>query len=1255
MTRTPHQLGEDMAELVRTVRRKLRRSWVLTGLAVFEIAVLGCLLATSTIDMLVPLSVPLRIAAWAVFWAVFALTLVLGVLWQAIRPLRMSHVASRIERAIPGMHNRLITVLDLRQRNGDAHAEPEFVSALLKQTRSKLETFQVDSVASPRPARAGFAVGIGVAVLGVAMALLLGERLPTAMARVLRPTAPIPPVSWVRIQGPGDLRGLQGEPLEIAAQVDRGQVESLTLELRQANATGLWSHYPMQPASDAPGRFAFRLAALDGDYEYRIVGGGTWTPPARVTMLARPVLQDLTFSVAMPAYLRVAEPRPVEPSATQVSAPVGSAIIVSADVTCIGQDIVSGDIVLLDTQTATREVEAADETVWFDDMLPGDAQVHGTWRWASPPGAGAFSGVKAHTFDWARSPYGFQTRLHKLVMAPDAAMFLYVWIDPADPPGRLAVTLEAPKRKARLVWGDSDIKAEKGVEVVAMGPLPEPGGWRRLEAPLEKIMGAKPSEAVALSGITFQIDGGRVYFDRAGAVVRRKEQRQITEVKEVGRIAMARDESGRWVGRIPVEADAQFTVRFTSESGHVNQARKPIPIVATQDQPPTLMVEKPGRSLTVVTEEPVPVVVRAFDDLGVDAVGIDYGPEADKLEPTVWIEHVSGVHTSRLVFTALDLERRQLKPGASLYYRLVVRDRKGQLAHSQTYRLGLAAPEQASGPDVVRRDPSATGLLEKIGSLLSVQSELSQAAVDLLAALPEAVLTVDASNATLVQLTNPDGSPLTPEQWKQLLGDPYENLDEDARRQLADLSQKIAQERSAMRSLAEQFAAAAKAALESPLTLPVEVESLNQMAQRAAMLAEYDPFVEGDQAIRDRLAALTELTPEQREQLQAMQAQLQQLTQARAAMNEQDPVAFNRQMAQMAAQLRAQRAVQQMQSLAMHLENQQEQFAAVQRQLEQLRQQASAAEPAALEQVSVQQQELDERAVELLKQAQELLDKRAAEQDRLPPAPWTPPGREVERMPVERDTPEEKPEAQTPEQRQAAQDATVDALKERIKAMEDENWWDQPVQTPPENRTLVESERFADRDTRPVERAAPTDAMLTPRQMLQQHQDQMHQQLTENASELATTRNQLSQVMGQISGMLDQLDAPPQGQTLGQPASPLASVQALSQAMSSPEAQRMMQMSQRAATQAMLQAMRVQLDGGGPTQGASEAELRPGVVWNVDLGELPDGVAPGAYLYRLPPRIREPLIEGMSEQGPDGYQPLIDEYYRLLRQPEVKE
>jgi hypothetical protein len=37
-----------------------------------------------------------------------------------------------------------------------------------------------------------------------------------------------------------------------------------------------------------------------------------------------------------------------------------------------------------------------------------------------------------------------------------------------------------------------------------------------------------------------------------------------------------------------------------------------------------------------------------------------------------------------------------------------------------------------------------------------------------------------------------------------------------------------------------------------------------------------------------------------------------------------------------------------------------------------------------------------------------------------------------------------------------------------------------------------------------------------------------------------------------------------------------------------------------------------------------------------------------AAIYKLPPRVRDPLLEGMRQKGPAAYQDVIDTYFRHL-------
>jgi len=235
---------------------------------------------------------------------------------------------------------------------------------------------------------------------------------------------------------------------------------------------------------------------------------------------------------------------------------------------------------------------------------------------------------------------------------------------------------------------------------------------------------------------------------------------------------------------------------------------------------------------------------------------------------------------------------------------------------------------------------------------------------------------------------------------------------------------------------------------------------------------------------------------------------------------------------------------------------------------------------------------------------------------------------------------------------------------------EEENWWDQPVDVPPTPFTREPSERFADRDTRPTEAPDPrrTNEMFTPRQMLQEHQDQLHQALTANSNEMATAQGELSSMMSQLQQAMQ--EAGPQQQVTGrqpgqQPPQGMSgqqqsATQQMQEMLSSAAMQQAMAMATQAARQQQQQGqsqgqaepadamgqMMAAPSGGGTLMG--QAPARPGQVIEVDFEAL--GITPesGAGLYRLPPRVRQPLMQGMNEKGPEAYQSMIDAYYRKL-------
>ena len=159
-------------------------SALLTGLGWCLCLPMRCCSWPACVDMVMPFSVPMRVI---IFYSFLLLPLVLA-FFTIIRPaferMPLQKVALRIEALFPGMHNRLVTVLDLIHGTANTNviqaiAGEGFAERLLEQTRSRLANFTPGLVANLRPVFRAM-TALGVAALFIVIALVLNDRMPTA-------------------------------------------------------------------------------------------------------------------------------------------------------------------------------------------------------------------------------------------------------------------------------------------------------------------------------------------------------------------------------------------------------------------------------------------------------------------------------------------------------------------------------------------------------------------------------------------------------------------------------------------------------------------------------------------------------------------------------------------------------------------------------------------------------------------------------------------------------------------------------------------------------------------------------------------------------------------------------------------------------------------------------------------------------------------------------------------------------------------
>lgn len=164
------------------------------------------------------------------------------------------------------------------------------------------------------------------------------------------------------------------------------------------------------------------------------------------------------------------------------------------------------------------DISSRSNVFWFDDN-PGSgwatfvSETNGpAWTWRGAPPTPLFgsethpsitnAGLHQHFFVNSTVPFTFQ-RGDKAVA--------HVYLDPAAPPQ--AVMLQWLKEEGwghRAVWGTDNWQL--WTPKTWMGPLPLPGGWVRLEIPVEDVN----LEGKTVHGMAFTLLGGAAVWDAAG-------------------------------------------------------------------------------------------------------------------------------------------------------------------------------------------------------------------------------------------------------------------------------------------------------------------------------------------------------------------------------------------------------------------------------------------------------------------------------------------------------------------------------------------------------------------------------------------------------------------------------------------------------------------------------------------------------------------------------------------------------------------
>ena len=497
--------------LLRRTRALLRSSWALTGFGVTAGLLLSTAIATSLLDLAVTLPSALRLTALLLVVVPAGVALVAGVLLPLCRRLSNVHVARRIEQHLPGIHNRLVSCIDLESHAPKQAASSAFYRRLFTEALERIRSFRPLRVVDlPRLRRAGaFALGAAVAFGGAW--LLFSDRLPTALARIGRPFADIPPASGVTYEvHPGHAEALREEPVTFSARVTSAKQPD-KLELDIVGAGGVKA--PLLPLTRSEKDPTVWTCWLDGaslgdafkdGFRYRVRGGGTWSKEYSLRLVARPVILGVQTAVHYPAYMGINEPLVTPPQTPRVTGPEGGAVKVIVQ---SQGEVARGEVQLLVPGKRKIPLSEQVERPWFEGKLPTGSSAGGTWKWQSRDDKLVHtepSALGTHRHWFQGDPGGHPVRVGDV-------LFAHVYVAAKDPPQSILLQwLDDSGWEHGAYWG-ADLIREGRADTPSRhhrGPLPQAGKWVRLEVPAALV----GLEGKTLRGMAFLLHDGQCFW-----------------------------------------------------------------------------------------------------------------------------------------------------------------------------------------------------------------------------------------------------------------------------------------------------------------------------------------------------------------------------------------------------------------------------------------------------------------------------------------------------------------------------------------------------------------------------------------------------------------------------------------------------------------------------------------------------------------------------------------------------------------------
>ncbi|XAL98461.1 hypothetical protein OT109_12835 [Phycisphaeraceae bacterium D3-23] len=298
------QLSPAVVEKLQQLAKRRRVMLLARGAFATLLALLTAMALVALVDRLVVLSQPARIALSLAGYGIVITVLYFTCIRYLLRIPSKQQLAKLVEDAEPGLHEQVVSAVELSGDDPDAFDSEIFREILQRNVGRRIQQVDTQRILPWRMIAWWAGVSTFAALLTLALLLTPGLQYGDLLTRAMLPTANTDRVSTIKITllSPGETNATvpMNEHVPVIVEVEGGTLERVELDVRQGEAAQP-ERLPMAGEKE-PRRYRLDLLVQDEPVQFRVVAGDGRTRYYTLTPSARPHVVSFSQVIRHPAY-----------------------------------------------------------------------------------------------------------------------------------------------------------------------------------------------------------------------------------------------------------------------------------------------------------------------------------------------------------------------------------------------------------------------------------------------------------------------------------------------------------------------------------------------------------------------------------------------------------------------------------------------------------------------------------------------------------------------------------------------------------------------------------------------------------------------------------------------------------------------------------------------------------------------------------------------------------------------------------------